>query len=233
MSDDILLRSTKGSALTHEELDGNFVALISRMTAVEGLVQSSGVVIQSTTPAVEDRGRIWIRTSSGLPLGAPYVWASSLSKWISLHPTPFSSSERRLWVGNTTDLQTYDGGEVGTATDAAGPMWEVDAGLAARFPIGVGTLPSAVVIAVTGTGGSEKVTLTNDTIPSHTHGTTPSALEGTGSGDVANGIYVGGTGPNVGTFTVSPTGGGQAHDNMPPYFGVYFIKRTARKFYAV
>ena len=72
------------------------------------------------------------------------------------------------------------------------------------------------------TGGAKTVTLTTDQMPAHTHTVggieNPSGSGSTGSEDGASSFN--------NTLTTNSTGGGQAHDNMPPYFVVYMWKRT-------
>lgn len=83
--------------------------------------------------------------------------------------------------------------------------------------------------AAASTGGSETVTLTTDQIPSHYH-TLPyntDALNSTGSSYYA---HASGQGSWYFAQVMNKTtnsGGGQAHDNMPPYLAVYMWKRTA------
>lgn len=70
------------------------------------------------------------------------------------------------------------------------------------------------------TGGEATHTLTIDEIPSHTHQVKISADTGWNS--------IGKSGGTESTNGASyPTGGGQAHNNMPPYLAVYMWKRTA------
>lgn len=82
-----------------------------------------------------------------------------------------------------------------------------------RFPVGAGNTYS-----LNSKGGEATHTLTIDEMPSHTH----------------NGMYSSGTGTNAGIAGVATnhwyssgylenTGGGQAHENRPPYIGVNFI----------
>lgn len=73
------------------------------------------------------------------------------------------------------------------------------------------------------TGGEEKHTLTVNEIPSHSH----TISEGNGSpgsqwslGTVQN------SGRNT-TMKTNNTGGGRAHNNMPPYLSVDMWRRTA------
>ena len=83
------------------------------------------------------------------------------------------------------------------------------------------------------TGGSETVTLTVQQIPAHAHSYQPSYWCGGSPG--YNGQAICGTGSRNGysTFNAIPgqstanNGGGQAHDNMPPYVVVDIWQRVA------
>ena len=80
------------------------------------------------------------------------------------------------------------------------------------------------------TGGEAKHTLTGDEMPSHLH---------TGSNNFLDGATMGGSQSNRGVFCIGGgwdtsaynltgnTGGGQPHNNMPPYLAVYMWKRVA------
>jgi hypothetical protein len=80
------------------------------------------------------------------------------------------------------------------------------------------------------TGGSEKVTLTVNQIPEHVHNLS-NLLKDSGGTD-----NIGWTGyafknssvhPLEEIINTKPAGGGQAHNNMPPYVAVYVWERTA------
>lgn len=83
--------------------------------------------------------------------------------------------------------------------------------------------------AINTTGGAETVTLTIDQIPSHNHSLVPNTnntaiYAGTGSYDDTE--RAGGRNHVINNST-GYTGGGQAHNNMPPYRTVYIWERTA------
>lgn len=73
------------------------------------------------------------------------------------------------------------------------------------------------------TGGEAKHTLTIDEMPAHTHGL-PTWAAGSGQQSLANNNP---EGVNHNWVATDSTGGGQAHNNMPPYLAVYVWKRTA------
>ena len=86
-------------------------------------------------------------------------------------------------------------------------------------------LASGDTYAAGSTGGEAEHTLTVDEIPSHTHTTTIGRSygpESTGSS------YHYSSSTSIGSYslTTSATGGGQAHNNMPPYLAVYMWQRT-------
>jgi len=109
-----------------------------------------------------------------------------------------------------------------------------------RFIVGAGSTYS-----VGTTGGSNTVTLSTTQIPSHTH-TASSASAGshehsydhcvTSSGVGASGSFMYGvTGPrafdtdsagaHTHTITVNNSGGGQSHENRPPYYALAYIMK--------
>lgn len=77
------------------------------------------------------------------------------------------------------------------------------------------------------TGGEKEVTLGNEHIPEHYH----TVKAGTNVQAVSNGdsfiIGYGGVFGQDGSRNTQSTGGGQAHNNMPPYFTCYIWYRTA------
>lgn len=108
---------------------------------------------------------------------------------------------------DSTDPSTYFGG-----------TWER---IQNRFLLGAGSSYSAG-----STGGEAAHTLTVDEIPSHNHTYTDRYNSETNritlSGDSNKPVN-----STSGSFTTGNSGGGQSHNNMPPYLVVYMWKRTA------
>lgn len=88
------------------------------------------------------------------------------------------------------------------------------------------------------TGGEKEVTLTIDEIPEHIHGNyLPSNNTGSETvsayghyfNDNVFGYSAGGRVMHIPNITIGTreAGGGQAHNNMPPYYTVYIFVRTA------
>ena len=186
----------------------------------------------STVPALNNQIYPWL-DENGL------WWVFSNGYWTRINPVPASGSERRIYVGNTTDLQTYDGGNTNTPSNWSGPMWEVDTAFDARFPVGVGTFAASGVVSVNGTttstavAGEDKHTLVVGEVPSHTHQILDQYINLVQRGSADSGVFSA-TNRSEGTANLLPTtssGGGAAHNNLPPFYGVYFIKRTTRVYY--
>ena len=164
-------------------------------------------------------------------------WFYGNGAWQRPHPVPPGGAERRLWVGTSTDLQTYDGGSATVSNPAnSGPMWEIDTNFAARFPVGVGSFPSGEVISAGSQAGSELTTLQITNLPEHSHNFTTQRepdVQVLGNSvitiDVFN-VLPEGT-PAGPVYSSSTVGSGTPFPNTPPYVGVYFIKRTARVYY--
>lgn len=99
-----------------------------------------------------------------------------------------------------------------------GGTWEQ---IQERFLLGAGSS-----YAAGSTGGAATVTLTVSQIPSHSH----PGRDGGGFlgpyGDTGSNLRYDGSGYRLSSRT-DYTGGGQAHENMPPYLAVYIWKRTA------
>ena len=90
-----------------------------------------------------------------------------------------------------------------------------------RFVVGAGNSYN-----VDDTGGSESVTLTVNQIPSHKHTTSVdnAKLFPANGGTSIN--FGGAGGYPATTFTMDNTGGGQSHENRPPYYALCYIMKT-------
>lgn len=199
--------------------------------------QFSGLIQSDTEPVPNDRNKLWakITTPTG-PIERIYQYYNGL--WVAPNPIPPAGGEGRLWFKDLMALQTYDGGDVSAPGDASGPMWEEITEMQARFPIGVGTTPApySTALALGANGGEEKHINDITEIAKHTHaidvGTIASVTSTTRRGgkpttDPFNGADA---------FQCEPAGGlpdgtTAAHNTMPLYRVVYFIRRTARLYY--
>lgn len=185
-----------------------------------------------TTPALNNQVYPWLDEKGNW-------WIFQSGYWLRQHPIAAGSAERRIYVGNTTDLQTYDGGNTNAPSNWSGPMWEVDTAFQARFPVGAGTFAASGVVSVNGTttstavAGEDKHTLVTAEMPSHTHQILDQYINLTQRGSADTSVFSA-TNRSEGVANLLPTtssGGDAPHNNLPPFYGVYFIKRTARVYY--
>jgi hypothetical protein len=212
-----------------------------------------------TYPAINNRIYPWLDENG-------QWWIYDQGVWLRKNPVT-AAYERRIYVGTTTDLLSYDGGDgTAIATTTTGPMWEVDTLFDARFPVGVGAFAASGAVAVNGTATAtsivgedqHKLTVTETPFNEHTHGVAQliapanddyylvnKSWSGLGSYPTqilqgAAGSGGGGAGPSIttgdiGTTSADKTGNDTqnavSHNNLPPFYGVYFIKRTIRVYY--
>jgi microcystin-dependent protein len=244
MSTNISLTMGTLSKSCYGDLQEHAVDLVSQMTGTV-LDGSLKYIISETAPGADDRDKLWIKTSSGAPV-RQYVYYNGA--WVWPHNIPAGDTKLQIYKGSAESVATLDGGTAGAVGSSSGPFWEIDPDLSGKFPLGAGTLPSGTEVNSGTTGGSETVTLTSDQLPDHGHlgeayyraqagaasGTDPSGLADDtlheNAGHTTRATY--NNFNKAGVITTSMTGTtGQAHNNMPPYYGVYFIKRTARQYY--
>ena len=191
-------------------------------------------------PAINNRIYPWLDENG-------QWWIFDQGFWVYKNTVVANGYDRRIFVGTTTDLLSYDGGDGAvTVTPTSGPMWMVDTDFDARFPVGAGTFAASGAVAVNGTAtatsivGEDKHTLNASEIPTHNHNVRV---------ETANGVTVSnlmctdfaekpaGNGNNDFSFQAGINvvadnfGGGLSHNNLPPFYGVYFIKRTGRVYY--
>jgi len=234
MSTNISLSMGTLSSSCFDSLQAMWVDGVSQMTGTV-LDGSLKYIISETAPGADDQDKLWIKLSGGAPV-RQYVYYNGA--WVWPHAIPPSDSRLQIYKGSSADIDRLDGGSVGAVGSATGPFWEIDTDMSGRFPLGAGTLPSGTAVDSGTTGGSETVTLTSDQLPDHSHlFTVNKAVNGddaAGPGELLMAERNIVTIPGGATPDVSVTGGGsgQAHTNMPPYYGVFFLKRTARQYYA-
>lgn len=209
-----------------------------------------------TEPAVSDRTKPWFRLFAD---GSPdkwYVFANGL--WVSPHVLPPGSRAiAPSSLLSAADVWAWDGGDgtdpsVSAPTDASGAMWEVDPAFAAKFPVGIGTFAGGTVVNVSDTGGEDEHVLTDPEVPPHTHKLlseelTPdsgavsvdstnqvSAGNSSGGSDRAYALQGSDDDATIGLSSEEQgngSGAADGHNNLPPYVGVIFIRRTARLYH--
>ncbi len=224
-------------------------SMANGFAAIYSVILSAGtglnVVASSTKPA--DTSSVWLQLDS---LGRPVrVYYFANGAWLSMHP--LVPGHIMIWDQALPNFATFDGGDANPISPVSGPMWEEVTELRARFPIGAGTLPSTLVLAVTETGGEEKHTLVSAETPAHTHfefadkiSTVENQVIATeqtarrrnsGSGDDYQMVRA----VEEATLGLTSSFGGDgagattAHQNLPPYYTVYYLRRTQKLFYVV
>lgn len=217
----------------------------------------TGVIISDTAPDANDRDKGWVKTNGGAPTSPSVVYIWFNGSWVAANPTEASGLERRIFVGSTTDLETYDGGEAGAVGVASGPMWEVDTTFAGRFPIGAGAVAGsdpALTVAVGDTGGAPQVEMAANQLPPHQHIVPVCAINSQTTDPPADGSPATvqyGIGKDQGVGDVVDESGSQYArsfpltsaypdvavtpqedvSTLPNYKGVLIIKRSARVYY--
>ncbi len=96
--------------------------------------------------------------------------------------------------------------------------------LKGRFILGTGSNTDLTTRTLGQTGGAETVTLTVDQIPSHNHHFSGSNIASTPWPDPFTMKPIAKSANNEGT--TNNTGGGQSHENMPPFYVLTYIMKT-------
>ena len=195
----IIKRGTKGTALTHAELDANF-------THVEELL-GDGSYAMPTTDGTS--GQVMSTNGSG------QVSFTTLTGVTATIANAYPVGSLYMNASNATNPATLLGFGTWTAFGAG------------RVLIGIDSSDTDFDSAEE-TGGSKTHALTIGELASHNH-TVGSNDSGTGTGGAAGNMELvrdAGTG-NGPAVTSSTTGDGDAHNNVQPYIVVYMWKRTA------
>lgn len=214
--------------------------LIAQYEAITGDEDFSGINYGPTEPDADSRDRPWFKTDgSGNPIGW-FSWNGSA--WTTIPVTasngatagrPADPIEGQFYFDTTIKvLLIYERSQWRTASGSPGdvkevkassladaltanPGWEEDEDSVGRFVVGVS---DGSGFTYGETGGESEVTLTEAQLPSHTH-SVPSGgngLQADGNASNPAGIVAGRN-----ASTSGATGGGEAHNNMPPYIAYF------------
>lgn len=188
----------------------------------------------SSTPAPADQDKPWRRLNAD---GTPDKWYDySGGGWIAPHALlPGSRIIAPAALTTEAQIWAWDGGDGSNPATTppvgrTGAMWEVDPDLSAKFPLGAGELPMSHVTKVVGdTGGEENHSLIVQELAAHHHNVqvVSANIE---SGSESTRLRSDSTTTQPEAVT-DDTGAGVAHNTMPPYRTVYFIRRTNRLHY--
>jgi hypothetical protein len=175
----------------------------------------------ASTPAPENNGYPWLRTTDG-------IWYIYSGDWISPVGPEYDSNIRRIWTGSEASLPTYDGGDAGTPSDRSGPMWEVDHVFDGRSPMGVGTIPTSNPSKTLTLGelhGLGAHVLAGSNIPEHRHAM---KFSDTQSGSTYPQIGTGSTDDRQFFTEMSGNASPTPLNNVHPIVACHFIRWTGR-----
>src|SRR3990167_283235 len=213
-----------------------------------------GVIMSQAAPGATDRDKLWVKLDiSNQPVG---IFKFQGGNWIWPHEIPPSDKRLIPFYGSAAEIITLDGGEAGAISTTTGAFWQEHSTIVGRVPIGVGLIPGsdpAVTTAVEDTGGAAQVEMDATHLAPHQHIVPACAIasnttDPAPTGSPATVQY--GIGKDQGTGRVIDSTSGdwerafpltsEAPDTtvtpqeglpiMPPYYAVYFLKRTIRQF---
>jgi hypothetical protein len=203
--------------------------------------------IGSDTPTPANRDKLWYRVDASCnPLGW-YLWTGAAwTRAIALGSSPgavehfwstdFASltvAEARAYISYRDTGDAYPGSP--STTLHANPFWLLCDGttvgglatpnLLGRVIVGAGNGSGLTARAQGDTGGEETHLLSVAELPAHTHSGTDGAAN---QALTAEGNFAGYGFPSLPSAATGSTGGGLAHQNMPPFNCIYPVIRTAR-----
>lgn len=214
-------------------------AIVNTQAQFNSTIGNSFFNTGSSTPSLDNQIFPWFDQNG--------EWWTHLSGyWARKHPVPAASSERRLWVGQLADVASYDGGD-GTAysgNNFTGAMWEVDPAFEGKFIVGVGAFSNSGSVSVNGTttstgvSGEDKHELIISEMPEHTHQMDSKRVTDVQlfqNAVITMDVLGTTTTPSVVSdgpqYSGENSGSSVAHNNLPPFYGTYVIKRTGRVYY--
>lgn len=201
------------------------------VTRIQALLNENfpGIYVGIAEPPADQRDRVWFYP----PTTKWYYYISG--QWQRQFDIPNGGTTptagfRALWTGLEADLATYQGGSAGAVGPSTGPLWEVDHTFDARSLFGPGTLPSTAAISVNTNGGNETHILTQAELPNINFQAALKAGQADGLDADNSQVLCNPLSTSVNPYTLNvPSGGSNtAFSLLPPYRGIFVIKRTSR-----
>lgn len=179
-------------------------ALTARVASAENKAKTTDSTIASTKSDLE------ASILKAVPIGTIVMWATSTPPegWLLCNGATVSRAAY-------AELFKVLGTSVGNPGSSSFKIPD----LSGRFPLG-----ASGAHGLHSTGGSETHTLTVSEMPAHDHGIGGNVVQRGSGGDAFRelaGSYPGGSNPSSQSI-----GGGQPHNNMPPFYGINFIIRA-------
>jgi hypothetical protein len=197
---------TSGEVITASDHNTNYGAIFTEFNgnidnanikALAGIVDSK--LAQITTAAKVSGAAI--TSLASLPTAAGSIPTANLGN-------AFTAGMIIMWSGSIATIPS--GWYLCTGTSGTPNLTD-------KFVVGAGS-----TYAVGDTGGSATVTLTESTMPSHSH--TVNYTDGTAGSFTLPQRAV--TAVVSGTIASGTTGGGVAHENRPPYYALCYIMKS-------
>lgn len=104
----------------------------------------AGVLVQPSTPTVEQQSYLWVQTDSFNNPIRQFLFSSQYGGWVWRHYWDADDPRMVLYTGPLGDIALLDGGDAGAITATTGSFWEISNEFTDRIPVGAGTLPDGV-----------------------------------------------------------------------------------------